>query len=56
MTRLVDVVAVADEAERVGLRAGLAERAVTVADLLGRPVSFRGSSRGVAGGVLRGVG
>ena len=56
VTRLVDVVAVSNEAERVELRAGLAERAVTAEQVLGRPVSFRGSSRGVAGGVFRGVG
>ena len=39
VTRLVEVVALADEAERPALRNGLGERAVTVADLLGAEVT-----------------
>lgn len=56
VTRLVDVVAVADEAERLALRIGLGERAVTVADLLGREVSFDQAAEALAVGFAEALG
>jgi lipoate-protein ligase A len=56
VTRLVDVIVVADEAERPVLRAGLAERAVTVADLLGREVSFEAAAEALAAGFEEALG
>jgi lipoyl(octanoyl) transferase len=50
VSRLVEVVALADEAERPALRIGLGERAVTVADLLGREVSFDQAAEALAAG------
>lgn len=40
VTRLVEVLALTDEASRAALRAGLAARAVTVAEVAGRGISF----------------
>lgn len=40
ITRLVDVLTVADEAERAAMRAALAQRATTLEEALGRRVSF----------------
>lgn len=56
VTRLVDVVAVGDEAERPALRSHLAERAVTVADLLGREVSFHEAAEALAAGFEQALG
>ncbi len=56
VTRLVEVVVVPDEAERSALRAGLAERAVTVADLLGRPVTFEQAAAALAAGFEEALG
>jgi lipoate-protein ligase A len=45
VTRLVDVLALADEARRAVLRSGLATRAITVAEVSGRGVSFSEAAR-----------
>lgn len=45
VTRLVEVLALADEARRAALRAGLAVRATTVAEVSGRGVSFEEAAR-----------
>ena len=56
VTRLVDVVAVSNEAERVELRAGLAERAVTAEQVLGRPVSFEEAAEALLAGFSEALG
>lgn len=56
VTRLVDVIAVADEAERPALRAGLAERAVTAEDVLGYPVSFDQAAEALMAGFEEALG
>ena len=56
VTRLVDVVAVSNEAEHVELRAGLAERAVTAEQVLGRPVSFEEAAEALLAGFSEALG
>jgi lipoate-protein ligase A len=56
VTRLVEVVAVAGEAERPALRAHLAERAVTVAELLGREVGFQEAAEALVAGFEEALG
>ncbi|MCS6844540.1 MAG: hypothetical protein NZ528_09540 [Caldilineales bacterium] len=50
ITRLVEVIAFADEAERASQRAALAQRAATVEAALGRVVSFEEAAEALAAG------
>lgn len=50
VTRLVDVIAFADESERAAQRRALAERATTVEAVIGRPVSFEEAAAALAAG------
>jgi lipoate-protein ligase A len=56
VTRLVDVLALPDEAQRPGLRQDLAGRATTVAQVLGREVSFDRAVRAMADGFAEALG
>lgn len=53
ITRLVDVLALPDETMRSGLRAGLASRAITIEELLGRAVGFEEAATALAYGFSR---
>lgn len=50
VTRLVDVIAVAHDAERQPMRTALAGRAVTASELLSRPVTFAEAATALAAG------
>jgi lipoyl(octanoyl) transferase len=50
VTRLVEVVVFADEAERAAQRKALAQRAATAEEVLGRPVAFADAAEALAAG------
>lgn len=56
VTRLVEVLAVADEEARAGLRAKVAARATTVEALLGRVVTFEEAAEAMAAGFSEALG
>lgn len=55
-TRLVEVISLADEAERRAQRLALAERATTAEALLGRPVTFTEAAEALAQGFKEALG
>lgn len=56
VTRLVDVIIFADEAERAAQKLALAERATTVETALGRPVTFEQAVAALAAGFEQALG
>ena len=56
LTRLVDCLALPDEAARSALRASLAGHAATVAELAGRPVSFDEAVEALCAGMAEALG
>jgi lipoate-protein ligase A len=56
LVRLIECLAAADDAERAILRESLADHAVTVAQVLGREVSFDEATEAMAAGMAEGLG